>query len=222
MTTDPIDRDLGVALERAFSFALPDDARRSINQRVEAAVASERRYQDTNEPRRQLHIVRPRMLVALAATMMLIAATAAAGGTLFSRLVDGAPIFESVWDRATDVRQSVTNAGFTVTLEKAAVDRARVWVALRVSSDAGGADIWDMSMTDANDVLYSGGTGAGASNTSESATLFGFRVPDAVTPAGPFVLEVTALDVNGEKTPGTWRFVFDAPLTSDRQPVEDG
>ena len=48
---------------------------------------------------------------------------------------------------------------------------------------------------------------------SQRAILFGFQVPQGVTPTGPFVLDVTALDVNGVKTPGTWRFTFDAPLT---------
>jgi len=42
--------------------------------------------------------------------------------------------------------------------------------------------------------------------------MFGFQVPEGVMPTGPFVLEVTALEIAGARTPGTCRFAFDAPL----------
>lgn len=220
MTTDAHGPKVEETLQRALSFDLSRDARRSIDRRVEAAVASERRYRPAGARGRRRLVLAPRMFGGLAAATLLLAATAVGGGTLFGRLITGAPLLENVWDRATDVGQSVTDAGFTVTLEKAAVDGDRVWVALAVSSDAGGADIWDMRVTDANGVALSGGTGAGTGDVrGQSATLFGFRVADGVTPTGPFVLEVTALDVKGEKTAGTWRFTFDAPLTpSSSQP----
>lgn len=214
MTTDPRSHTLDdAALERALSFDLSPDRRRAIGRRVEAAVASERRYLPGGSARRRLFTLTPRMLAGVGAAMLLLAATAVAGGTLFSQLITGAPLLENVWDRATDVGQSVTDGGYTVTLEKVAVDSDRVWVALALSSDAGGADIWDMRVTDANGVVFSGGTGAGGGVGGERATLFGFQVPDGVTPTGPFVLDVTALDVAGVKTPGTWQFTFDAKLT---------
>ncbi len=213
MTTDA-DRPVEEILRATFTFDLSPDTRRSIDRRVEAAVASDRHYRPAGAPRRRLLKLTPRMLGGLAVATLLLATTAVAGGTLLSRLTDGAPLLENVWDRATDVGKSVTDAGYTVTLEKAAVDRDRVWVALVVTSEAGGADIWDMRVTDANGIVLTGGTGAGTGDVrGESATLFGFKVPDGVTPAGPFVLEVTALEVNGEKTPGAWTFTFDAPLT---------
>ena len=209
MTTDARDRKVEETLQAAFSFDLSGDTRRSIDRRVDAAVGSERRYRPA-APRRRLRKLTPRMFAGLAAAMVLLAGTAVAGGTLFSRLITGAPLLENVWDRATDVGQSVADAGYTVTLAKVAVDQDRVWVALAVD----GADIWDMRVTDANKVVYTGGTGAGAGDPNgQRATLFGFQVPQGVTPTGPFVLEVTALDVNGVKTPGTWRFTFNAPLT---------
>ena len=160
------------------------------------------------------------MLVGLAAAMMLFAATAVGAGTLFSRLTEGAPLLENVWDRATEIGQSVTDAGYTVTLEKAAVDVDRIWVAVAICSHEGSADVWDMQVVDANGVAYTGGTGAGTGEIrGASALLFGFKDPDGVSPAGPFVLGVTALDVQGVRTPGTWRFAFDAPLTPAWSPA---
>lgn len=213
MTTDARDRKVEHALQDAFSFGLSDETRGSIDCRVEAAVGADRRQRHAT-PRRRLARLTPRVFGGLVAAMLLLAAGAVAGDTLFSQLIAGAPLLENVWDRATEVGESVTDAGYKVTLEKVAVDPDRVWVALAVGSDSGGADIWDMRVTDANGVVLSGGTGAGVGDIGgERATLFGFRVPEGVTPTGPFVLEVTALEVAGAKTPGTWRFTFDAPLT---------
>jgi hypothetical protein len=223
MTTDTNDATVESVLTRTLSFDLPTDTRRSIDSRVEAAVSTERRYRSSAAPRRRLLTLTPRMFAGLAAAMLLFAATAVAGGTLFSRLIGGAPLLENVWDRATDVGQSVTDAGYTVTLEKAAVDSDRIWVAIAISSDHGGADVWDMRVIDSNGVAYTGGTGAGPGDVrGTSALLFGFKVPDGVTPIGPYLLEVTALDVQGVKTPGTWHFTFDARLTPawSRPPAE--
>ena len=129
MTTDA-DRPVEEILRATFTFDLSPDTRRSIDRRVEAAVASDRHYRPAGAPRRRLLKLTPRMLGGLAVATLLLATTAVAGGTLLSRLTDGAPLLENVWDRATDVGKSVTDAGYTVTLEKAAVDRDRVWVAL--------------------------------------------------------------------------------------------
>jgi len=215
MTTDNHDPAMESVLARALSFEVPANARRTIDVRVDAAVSAEPRYRPATARKRRFFSLTPRMFAGLAAAMIMFAATAVGAGTLFGRLTDGAPLLENVWDRATEIGQSVTDAGYTVTLEKAAVDADRIWVAIAISSDQGGADdVWDMRIVDANGVAYTGGTGAGTGEVrGASALLFGFQVPGGVTPAGPFVLEVTALDVQGVKTPGTWRFAFDAPLT---------
>lgn len=223
MTTDSNEVAVEAVLARTLSFDLAADTRRAIDARVDAAVAADRRYRPHSSARRRVLTVTPRMIAGLAAAMVLLAATAVAGGTIFSRLIDGAPLLENVWDRATDVGQSVTDAGYTVTLEKVAVDPDRVWVAVAISSEQGSADVWEMRVVDANGVAYTGGTGAGTGDVrGQSALLFGFKVPDGITPAGPFVLEIAALDVGGEKTSGTWRFTFAAPLTPawSREPAE--
>lgn len=214
MTTDSNDAATETVLARALTFDLTAETRRGIDARVGAAVAAERRYRPNGSARRRMLTITPRMFAGLAAAMVLLAATAVAGGTIFSRLIDGAPLLENVWDRATDVGQSVTDAGYTVTLEKVAVDPEGVWVAVAISSDHGSADVWDMRVIDANGVVLDGGTGAGTGDIrGQSALLFGFNVPDGITPTGPYALEISALDVGGKKTPGTWRFTFAAPLT---------
>jgi hypothetical protein len=214
MTTDNIDRDVEATLARHFVFDLPSDARRSIDRRVQAAISSEGRYRArAADPRRRFALT-PRLLAGLGVAAILLAGTAIAGGTLFDRLVGGAPMLENVWERATDISLSVTDAGYTVTLEKAALDQERLWVAVSVTSDQGAADIWKMHVTDASGVVLSGGTGVGTGDVDgTTASLFGFQVPAGVTVSGPFTLEVTLADVAGQEVPGTWLFTFDTPLT---------
>ena len=212
MTTDNIHRDVEATLARHFAFDLPAGARRSIDRRVQAAISSEGRYRPRAAGMRRRFRLTPRLLAGLGVAAIVLAGTALAGGTLFDRLVGGAPMLENVWDRATDIGQSVTDAGYTVTLERAAVDADRLWVGVSVISAEGTADIWDMRVTDANDVVLTGGTGVGTGDVNgTAAVLFGFEVPDGVSLEGPFTLEVTALDVAGVQTPGTWQFTFDVP-----------
>src|SRR4051812_31569086 len=122
MTTDA-DRPVEDILQATYTFDLAPETRRSIDRRVEAAVASGRQFRPAGAPRRRLLRLTPRMLGGLAVATLLLATTAVAGGTLLSRLTEGAPLLENVWGRATDVGKTVTDAGYTVTLEKAAVDR---------------------------------------------------------------------------------------------------
>ena len=212
MTTDTNNRDVEGALARRLAFDLPKTTRRSIDERVQAAIAVDGRFLPRAVPQRRRFALTPRLLAGLGVAVIVLAGTALAGGTLFDRLVGGAPMLESVWDRATDVGQSVTDAGYTVTLERAAVDPDRLWVGVSVASAEGTADIWDMNLTDANDVMLTGGTGVGTGDVNgTAAVLFGFQIPGGVTLEGPFTLEVTALDVAGVKTPGTWHFSFDVP-----------
>jgi hypothetical protein len=212
MTTDITNRDVESTLARHFVFDLPAGTRRSIDRRVAAAITVDSRYLPRAARQRRRFAFTPRLLAGLGVAAIVLAGTALAGGTLFDRLVGGAPMLENVWDRATEVGQSVTDAGYTVTLERAAVDADRVWVGVSVASAEGTADIWDMRMIDANDIVLTGGTGVGTGDVNgTTASLFGFQVPDGVTVEGPFTLEVTALEVAGVQTPGTWQFTFDVP-----------
>ncbi len=129
---------------------------------------------------------RGRLWVGVAAAVLL-AGTVAAGGTLFNQLIRGAPLLEDVWGRATKIGQSTTDAGYTIVLERAAADSERVWVALSVTAEPRtGADVGRMRVTDANGVVMDGGTGVGTGEVrGVSASLFGFKVPDRITPTVP-------------------------------------
>jgi hypothetical protein len=215
VTPDTTGSDLEAALGRSFSFPVPVRSRNVSDRRVEVAIASETARRTSRVRGRGFPMSARRLLVGVAAGLLL-AGTVAAGGTLFSRLIGGAPLLEDVWDRATEIGQSTTDAGYTIVLERAAADPERVWVAVSVTAASGtGADLGRMRVTDANGVVMDGGTGAGAADVrGVSATLFGFRVPDGITPHGPFTLEVTSVMTAAGETPGHWTFTFDVPLTS--------
>jgi hypothetical protein len=219
MTTDNIDRDVEATLARHFVFDVPSDARRSIDRRVQAALSAEERYRARAASPRRRFALTPRLLAGLGVAAILLASTALAGGTLFDRLVAGAPILEQrAWQDATDISLSVTDRGYTVTLEWAHIDREplldqeHLWVAVSVIADQGAADIWEMHVTDANGVALSGHVGLGTGDIGgTTASLYAFIIPEGIAISGPFTLEVTALEVAGEKTPGTWHFTFDVP-----------
>lgn len=207
MTPDTTGSDVETALGRSFSIPVPVRSRKVIDRRVELAIASEAERRTGRGRERRLPWPARRLLVGIAAAVLLTG-TVAAGGTLFSRLIAGAPLLENVWDRATEIGQSTTDSGYTITLERAAADPDRVWVALT------GADPGRMRVIDANGVVMDGGTGAGATDVrGVSATLFGFLVPNGIVPHGPFTLEVTSVMTPGGETPGLWTFTFDVALT---------
>jgi hypothetical protein len=215
MTNDTAGSDLEAALGRSFAIAVPVRSREVIDGRVEVAIASDMARRTSRVRDRGFPMPARRLLVGVAAAVLLTG-TIAAGGTLFSRLIGGAPLLEDVWDRATEIGQSTTDAGYTIVLERAAADPERVWVAVSVTAASGtGADLGRMRVTDANGVVMDGGTGAGTADVRGiSATLFGFRVPDGMTPHGPFSLEVTSVMTAAGETPGHWTFTFDVSLTS--------
>lgn len=215
MSNESGSADFEQILGRHMTFAMSRRSRTAIDRRIRAAIVAEARRRPTSV--RSAHKVSLRgVLVGVGLTALLLAGTVTAGGTLLSRLVWGAPLLEDVWARSTDIGRSVSDRGYTVALVKAAAEVDRVWVALSVASDSGtGADIWDMRITDANGVVMAGGTGVGSGIVrGVSASLFGFQVPKGVTPRGPYLFEVTKLDVGGRALAGSWVIRFDVPLTA--------
>jgi hypothetical protein len=207
MTPDPTTADVETALRQTFAISIPVDRREAIDRHVYASIATRR------SPR--FRTTRRGMLMGIAAALLLLTATVAAGATLFGSLIRGAPLLEDVWARASVIHQSETDAGYTIVLERAAVDRDRVWVAFTVRADTGArVDFGQMRLTDGNGVVMTGGTGVGSGDTVPrvSADLFGFTVPDGVTPHGPFALEVTSVRTGDREVPGDWSFTFDVPL----------
>jgi hypothetical protein len=215
MTHETVGSDFEAALGRSFSVPLPVRSRDVIDRRVEVAIAAETARLTGGVRDRAFPMPARRVLVGVAVAVLL-AGSVAAGGTLFSRLIGGAPLLEGVWERATEIGQSTTDAGYTIVLERAAADPERVWVAISVTAESGtGADIGRMRVIDANGVVMDGGTGAGTGDVrGVSASLFGFEVPGDITPHGPFTLEVTSVMTAAGETSGYWTFTFDVPLTS--------
>jgi len=203
MTSPEFDRTLRGALSIPMSQAQETE----LDSRLTARLAGHRKHRGVARLPRV-----PRLAFGLTMAFVLLAGSAVAGGTLFNQLVGGAPLLENVWDRATSINQSATDSGYTVVLEKAAVDRERVWVALSIA----GGDVWSLHVTDANGVVIQGGTGAGTGIVNGvSASLWGLRIPAGVTPQGPYKLEVTTLVVNDREVHGHWTFTFDVPLTPE-------
>jgi hypothetical protein len=214
MTHDTTGSGLEAALERSFSIPVPARSRDLIDHRVEVAIAAE--IARPTDRVRERGFGRParRLLVGLAVAVLLTG-TVAAGGTLFNQLIRGAPLLEDVWDRATEIGQSRTDAGYTIVLERAAADPEGVWVAVSVTAASGAyADPGRMRVIDANGVVMDGGVGVtDGDGRGVSATLFGFQVPDGITPHGPFILEVTSvMTAPFEMIHGDWTFTFDVPL----------
>ncbi len=206
--------DLEVALERAFAAAMPEDRRAYVDRRVVTALANVHR-----RPSRRLFGVdrRPplrRLLLAGAIFVALAAATVTAAGSLFGSLTAEAPLLRDVWERATPIGRSATDAGHTITLERAAVDRDRIWIAVSVTGNTGeSAAPGRMHLVDAKGTTFTGRTGAGDAMAGTSAEIFGFGVPPGAEPAGPYTLIVTSVTpISGERERlGRWVIDFDVP-----------
>jgi hypothetical protein len=221
MMHDTSGSDLEAALERSFSIRVPVRRRDFIDRRFEAVIADEMARR-TNRIRGFRSRMPARLLVGIAAAV-LITGTVVGGGTIFGRLIGGAPLMENVWDRATEIGQSKTDAGYTIHLERAAADRMHVWVIVSVTGASGAeAALGRLRVIDANGVVIEGGTCAGTGDVQgASAELCGLHVPDGMTPRGPFTLEVTSVTTAaGEiETLGQWTFTFDVPLTAPFSPA---
>ena len=182
-------------------------ARAIADQHVSRAIAMESAHR--NGSSRRFILTRSRGLLLGGVAAALLAGSVAASGGLFDRLIGGAPVLQAAWQNAADVGASVTDSGYTIVLEKAAVDGEHGG-SRRVVGSPSPADFGQMQMTDANSVVLSSGTGAGSGDVrGESAMIFGFTIPDGVTPQGPFTLEVTSVTDSTELIAGHWTFTFD-------------
>jgi hypothetical protein len=219
MMHDTTSSHLEGALERGFSIPVPTGSRAVIDRRVEAAITREVARRSGRS--RGFRLPMPTRLLIGVAAAALIAGTVVGGGTIFSRLIGGAPLMENVWDRATVIGQSRTDAGYTILFERAAADREHIWVIVSVTAaSAPAADIGRLRVIDAHGVVIKGGTCAGTGDVrGASATLCGLHVPDGITPQGPFTLEVTSVTTAAGETLGHWTFTFDVPLTAPFSPA---
>ena len=201
--------DLVNSLERSFDFPM-SNARRVADQYVSHAIATESARRRRSP--RWFVLTRSRgVLVGMLAAVTVAGSVAASGG-LFDNLIAGSPVLTDAWQDAHDVNESASDVGYTIVLEKAAIDSERLWVALTLSGAPALADLGEMQVTDANGVVLTAGTGAGTGDVAgESATIFGFAIPDDSELHGPFTLEVKNVFGPDGLVPGRWAFTFDLP-----------
>jgi hypothetical protein len=220
MAHDSIVLDLEGALSRSFSGAMPAERRAVVDRRISTAVSTTP-YRHGGGNRLSLdgasrRVSLRRMALIGAAVVIFGAGTVAAAGTLFERLTANAPLLTDIWAQSTVVHEAATDVGYTITLERAVVDQGRIWVALSVAAKTGTNGSPDrMQLTDANGAVYTGGVGAIGEVKGQSATIFGFKVPQGAVPAGPYVLEVTSLSLSAGQQSGSWTFTFDVPSKGD-------
>lgn len=218
MTHDLVAHDVEAVLARAFSDPMPSSRRVAVDRRIDTALDAEATRREGSAPRRRwlpTFPFHPRRLVVAAIAVVLLTGSVAAAGGIFGLLIGDSPLLERVWVRSTANGASVSDAGYTVTLERAGIVDGRLWVAVSVVGvgDVPPADPGRMLVKDAAGTVLRGGTGAGARDEGGvSAMLFGFRIPDGATLVNPFTLALTTVDTgaNGERT-GTWTFEFDLP-----------
>lgn len=216
MKTDDPTIDLDNVLEGSFAFPMSARSRTITDQHVQHAVAVESARRRT--PSRRSFLTRSRGLLVGAAAAALVVGTVTASGTLFDTLIQGAPTLESAWANAEEIGQSASDSGVTIVLERAGVDQERLWVALTVADETKDAtEIGSMKVTDANGVVMAAGTGAGTGEVAgTSASLFGFHIPDGISPERPFRLEVSSVTTPSGVADGDWTFTFDALPTEQR------
>lgn len=202
--------DVDSMLKGSLDFPMSTRARSIADQHVSRVIAGESARRGSVRPWSFLNRTRGVLIGGIAAA--LLAGSVAASGGLFDTLITGSPDLEDVWLNGHDIGASVTDAGYTIVLEKAAVDSERVWVALTLVESPAGADLGQMQVTDANGVVLTGGTGAGTGAVAgQSATIFGFSIPEGTTPQGPYTLEVKSVTAGDALVPGDWTFTFDLP-----------
>jgi hypothetical protein len=170
-------------------------------------------------------VLRPLALVA--AFVLLTGAVGAAIG-LLDRLAGATPGWQTAWDRAEILGIRQTDAGLTLTLERAYADLNQVVVGISVDglqpppglSEGGDVDhilSWTTELrgpagwTNLSDQVHPDNAGR-VVETNLSAFLLTFSDPPAV--AGSWELTVTSVGYGGMTDgmiDGTWRFQFELP-----------
>jgi hypothetical protein len=225
MTANTNGPDIEAELADAFAAPIPVLMRASIDRRVAAAIQAQASRWPMARP-----WFRPRArFVAVATTAaLLVAGTVLGATTLLSRLADSSAFLEHVWDRSAPVGLTATDAGYTITLERAAYDagardlrssgddRDRFWIALTTTAESGVPVVADdMTLQDSEGHTLSGGVGAVSTDRHSLALMYAFAVPSGTTLEGPYTLRITTVRAaegpDTIETDGPWVFKFGLP-----------
>lgn len=211
--------EIEMRLINAMAITPSAEMIRRLDDRVAAILAAPTARSGPSGTRRFL---RP---MVLAAALALAAGAVGAAVGLINRLAEEAsPGWATAWERAEVIGVSQTDAGVTLTLERAYVDVNQAIVGITID----GLDVLPApSDGTRNDELLSWVTEIRgpdgwrsqpeeSSNTAavveggQSAFLFSFGSPPSV--AGPWEFSVTSVGYGeGNMTEGTWDFAFELP-----------
>jgi len=220
-------QDIEARLRQAVAIGPSDDGLLWLDQRVARLLAAPRRARLSDAWQARTF---GRLLLLLAAFLLLASAAAAAMG-LFERTIAPIPGWTAAWDQAEVVGASQTDAGLTLTLERAYVDLNQVMVFVGIKgleaprpSDGVVVDqlvVREASMRDPAGRRLDESLGIDAAEPDLAVSIRAFRF-DAPTTAGSYELTVTSVGYDtqtpdcgtrclGDVIQGVWRFNFQLP-----------
>jgi hypothetical protein len=217
--------EIETRLLRAVEVTPSEDGLRWLDQRVAQVAASP-------AAARGRRLSTPRMLLrpmALVAVFLLLAGAVGAAIGLIDRLVEATPGWRTAWDRAEVLSLRQTDAGLTLTIERAYADLNQVVVGISVdgleappglTDDDGNVDhilSWDIELRGPGgwtnlSVQPHPDIAGRMVEANQSAFIITFSDPPPV--AGTWKLTVSSVGygatTNG-MVDGTWQFAFDLP-----------
>ena len=215
-------------LRRALAVTPSADDLRYLDERVGRAMTQPTAIRHGFLPLRRA-FVRP---LALVAAFIILAGTAVAAIGLLERTALSTPGFRTAWDRAEVLGIEQTDAGYTLTLERAYADLNQVAVfvsleglALPRSTDGVQTDhlsVWEATLRDPTGRTPVLTSGTDAADGGFGAALRSFQFDGPAAEAGTYELTIKSFGYGADgptcvkpcvndRIEGIWRFAFDLP-----------
>lgn len=209
-------------LRSALEVDPSGDALSWLDARLEEAIAGHQAGRRAFDTWRWL--ARPLPLIAAS---LLLAGAVAAAVTLIERVATSSgPGWETAWELAEVINQVQSDAGYTITLDRAYADVNQVVTFVSVSADdpslpepgEGGTVYLEGGVVDAAGRALDRPVGTGAVEAALSASIDSWEYPSVE--AGTYVLDISSIqvipgdidqDTLAAPTAGSWRFEFEMP-----------
>lgn len=205
-------------LQHALQVDPSDDAIAWLDRRVSQVIAQPIAHDAANGGRRLRLLLRP--LPLLVAFLLLTGGVAGALGLLERIATQSGGGYRVAWEHAEVLGVSQTNAGYTITLERAYADINQVVVFLNVQGPLAGEE--GSSVDVGSSLIDAAGehreqVGTGAVETDLAAVVRAWDTP--VGEAGTYVLDISSLQIVPGAAfteipapiEGEWLFEFDLP-----------
>jgi hypothetical protein len=220
--------EIETRIRRALAVTPSAEDLRYLDERVGRAMAQPSAIRRGFLPQRRV-FVRP---LALVAAFIILAGTAAAAIGLLERTAISTPGFRAAWDRAQVLGIVQTDAGYTLTLERAYADLNQVAVfvsleglALPRSTDGVQTDhlsVWEATLRDPTGRMPVLTSGTDAADGGLGAALRSFQFDGPAAEAGTYELTIKSFGYGADgptcvkpcvndRIEGTWQFAFDLP-----------